>query len=81
MNEPKDEDIRLAIIALAYTREVPLIDAAIILAHEEKWPRYSILSIEALAQSWNDDMGFYRYHNLEKALRIYKAEKEKIEKE
>ena len=48
MNEPKDEDIRLAIIALAYTRKVPLIDAAIILAHEEKWPRYSILSIEAL---------------------------------
>jgi len=80
MNELKDEDIRLAIIALAYTRELPLMEAAHILAHEELWPKYAIRSVEALAMIWDDETGFYRYHNLEKALRAFKAEREKNRK-
>jgi len=78
MNELKDEDIRLAIISLAYTRGLPLMEAAKILAHEELWPRYAIKSVEALAMIWDEEMGFYRYHNLNKALKAFKAEREKI---
>ncbi len=78
MTELKDIDIILAIIALAYTRAMPLLDSAVILAHKEKWPRYSISSVEALAKSWTEEMGFYRYHNLNKALNAYKAEIRKV---
>jgi len=56
-------------------------EAAKILAHEELWPRYAIKSVEALAMIWDEEMGFYRYHNLNKALKAFKAEREKIEKE
>lgn len=78
-NNPDDGIVQLAIITLAYTRRLPLEDAAIILAHPKKWPRYSIETITQLAAEWDDEMGFYRYHNLAKALRLYKNEIKKQE--